>query len=59
MQPLAHEVGQIAEREDIGGAVERQAVLEGQALAGFHFVADRTSDGGSSNTTCMLFRHPV
>ena len=45
VQPLAHEVGQVAERQDIGGAVQRQAVLEGQPLAGFHFVANRDQTG--------------
>ncbi len=41
VQALAHQVGQVAERQDIGGAVERDAVVERQALAGFHLVADR------------------
>ena len=41
VQALAHEVGQVAEREDIGGAEQGEAVFESQALAGFHFGADR------------------
>ena len=31
VQPLAHEVGQVAERQDVAGAVQRQAVLEATA----------------------------
>ena len=34
------DVGQIAERQDIGGAVERHAVLEREPLARFDFVAN-------------------
>ena len=45
VQAFAHQVGQVAERQDIGGAVERHAVLERQALAGFHLVADRVQMG--------------
>ena len=40
VQALAHQVGQVAERQDVGGAVERHAVLERQPLAGFHLFAD-------------------
>ena len=35
VQPLAHDVGQVAERQDVGGAVQRDAVLERQPLARF------------------------
>ena len=45
MQPFAHQVGQVAERQDIVGAVERQAVLEGQTLAGFYLFANRHQTG--------------
>ena len=45
VKPLAHQVGQVAERQDIGGAVERHTVLERQALAGFHLAANRVQTG--------------
>ena len=41
VQPLAHQVGQITHRQDIGRAVERHAVVERKALAGFHLFPDR------------------
>ena len=40
VQALPHQVGQVAERQDIGGAVERQAVVERKPLAGFHLSAN-------------------
>ncbi len=40
MHPLAHEVGHVAERQDVGRAVKRQAVVVRQALARLHFLAD-------------------
>ena len=45
MQPLAHQVGQVADRQDVGGAVERYAVVEGKPLAGFDLFADRDKTG--------------
>ena len=42
---LAHQVGQLAECEQIGVLVEEDAVVEGQAVAGFDFFAD---DGQTS-----------
>src|SRR5674476_1026891 len=45
VQAFAHQVGQVAERQDIGGAVERHAVLERQALPRFHLAANRVKPG--------------
>ena len=58
VQALAHQVGQVAERQDVGGAVERQAVFEGQPLARFHLVADRLQTG-VVKYDLHVFRHPV
>ena len=44
VQPLAHQVGQVAERQDVGGAVERDAVVERQPLAGLDLLEDRHAD---------------
>ena len=40
VQALADQVGEIAHREDVGGAVERDAVFERKTLAGFHLLSD-------------------
>src|ERR1017187_2816841 len=40
VHPLANQVGQIPQRQDIAGAVERYAIVEGEPLAGFHFSTD-------------------
>ena len=41
VQPLAHLIRHPADAQQIGRAVERHAVVEAEALAGLHFVADR------------------
>jgi len=49
--PLADDVGQSAERQDIDVLVEKDPFVEGQAFAFFHFVGDRSelriSGGGN------------
>ena len=41
VQALAHQVGHVAERENVRGPVERDAVVVGQALARLHLLEDR------------------
>ena len=41
VQALAHEVGHVADGEQVGGAVQRQAVVIVEPLAGLHFVEYR------------------
>src|ERR1017187_2486243 len=45
VEPLAHQVGQVAECQDVGSAVEREAVFEGEPLARLHLAADRDKTG--------------
>ena len=40
VKPLADQVGQVAKRKNVGGAVERYAVLERKPLARFNFAAN-------------------
>ena len=40
VHPLAHQVGQVADGQNIGRAIEGDGVVEGKALAGFHLLAD-------------------
>ena len=55
VQPLAHDVGHVAERQDVGGAVQRHAVVEDSRSPRLDFVAGWASDGGSSMMTdCMV-----
>ena len=41
VQPLAHEIRHVAERENIRRSIQRHAVIKAQTLAGFDFVEDR------------------
>lgn len=45
---LAHGIGQAAERQDIDLLVEKDALVEGQAFAGFDFVGDLAESGVGS-----------
>ena len=42
VQPFADDVGQVTQREDIGGAVERAAILKREPLACLYFFPDWT-----------------
>jgi hypothetical protein len=58
VQAFAHQIGQVAERQDVGRPVERHAVLERQALASFHLVANRVQ-AWIVKYDLHVFRHPV
>ena len=58
VQPLADDVGQVAERQDIAGAVERQAVLEREPLARLAPCREWEGDG-DRRLRFACFRHPV
>ena len=40
VQPFAHQVRQVAQAQNVVGAVKRDAVIERQPFAGFHFAAN-------------------
>ena len=40
MQPLAHDVRHVAERQDVGRAIHRQPVLIAEPFTAFYFVQD-------------------
>jgi len=55
--PLADEVGQLAEFVEMDfRLVEEDAVVEGEAFAGFDFGADGFEVGGMLVVSCQLFR---
>ena len=59
VHPLAHQVGQIAKRQNIRGAIERHAIFERETLARLHLLRVWEPDRESSITDLAWFRHPA
>ena len=57
VQALAHQVGHVAQRQNVLSAVKRDAIFKRQAFARFHFFADRQQAGvldvNSHGVTCI------